>query len=90
MTDDVMKCQLKPLDRSSYPVTFTDQQWAELQGAFPNGVCDYSKPGVDQHGAVPWLTYQDAKGNVIYGGKPLGNPPVSHRVKRHKHKHHRQ
>jgi hypothetical protein len=89
MTDDVMKCQLKPLSRSDYPVTFTSTQWGELQQAFPNGVCDYAKPGVDQHGAISWLTYQDAKGNVIYGGKPLGPAPVSHRI-HHRKKHHRR
>jgi hypothetical protein len=81
MTDDVMKCQLKPLRRDDYPVTFTDDQWAQLQKAFPGGVCDYSKPGVSQHGAIAWLTYQDARGNVIYGGKPMGAPPKSKRVR---------
>ncbi|MEA2438951.1 MAG: hypothetical protein QOH76_375, partial [Thermoleophilaceae bacterium] len=68
MTDDVMKCQLKPLRRDDYPVTFTDAQWKQLQQAFPGGVCDYGKPGVSQHGAVAWLTYQDKRGHVIYGG----------------------
>jgi len=43
-------------------------------------VCDYGKPGVSQHGAVAWLTYQDTRGRVIYGGSPLGAAPVSHRV----------
>jgi hypothetical protein len=81
MTDDVMKCQLKPLRRDDYPVAFTDAQWAELQKAFPGGVCDYSKPGVDQHGATAWLTYQDSKGRVIYGGRALGRRPVSRRVR---------
>ena len=75
-----MKCQLKPLDRDDYPVAFTDEQWAQLQQAFPGGVCDYSKPGVAQRGAIPWLTYQDEHGDVIYGGKPLGKPPRSHRL----------
>src|SRR3954447_18312325 len=82
MTDDVMKCQLKPLRRGDYPVTFTDAQWKELVEAFPGGVCDYGKPGVSQHGAVAWLTYQGKKGRVIYGGKPLGKPPTSHRVRK--------
>ena len=45
MTDDVMKCQLKPLRRDDYPVTFTDDQWQRLQKAFPGGVCDYSEAG---------------------------------------------
>jgi hypothetical protein len=82
LAEDVMKCQLKPLRRDDYPVTFTDAQWAKLESAFPDGVCDFSKPGVDQRGAVPWLTYQDKKGRVIYGGKPLGKPPRSHRIRR--------
>ena len=77
LTDDVMQCQLKPLRRDDYSVTFTDTQWAALQKAFPQGVCDYSKPGVGFKGATTWLTYQDAKGNVVYGGKPLGPVPVS-------------
>ncbi len=62
LTDDVMKCQLKPMRRDDYPVTFTDAQWERLQQAFPGGVCDYTKPGVSQRGAVSWLTYQTRRG----------------------------
>jgi hypothetical protein len=77
-TDDVLDCQLKPLNRSDYlPVTFTDPQWQELQQAFPTGVCDYSKPGVGQGPTTTWLTYQDAAGRVIYGGRALGAAPAS-------------
>jgi hypothetical protein len=76
ITTDDNKCQLKPLRRGDYKVTFTDAQWAQLQATFPNGVCDFSKPGVSQQPTIPWLTYQDAKGNVIYGGRPLGAAPA--------------
>ncbi len=76
-TDDVLKCQLKPLNPADYPVPFTPAQWQELQQAFPLGVCDYSKPGVGQQPTVPWLTYQDARGNVVYGGRPMGAAPAS-------------
>jgi hypothetical protein len=75
---DVMKCQLEPLRQSSfYPITFTSSQWATLLRAFPTGVCDYSKPGVDQQNTIPWLTYQsDARGrHVIYGGRALRSAP---------------
>jgi hypothetical protein len=93
-TDDVLKCQLKPLDRSDYPVTFTDAQWKELQQAFPTGVCDYSRPGVGQGPTTPWMTYQsDAAGHhVIYGGRPLGPAPVSVPFGpiHHRHAHHRR
>jgi hypothetical protein len=83
LTTDTNKCQLKPLNRSDNygPIPFTDDQWAALQQLFAGGVCDFSKPGVDQQGAITWLTYQNAKGKVVYGGKPLGAAPRSHRVK---------
>lgn len=73
VVQDVIKCQLKPLVRSDYhPILFTDSEWAQLESAFPTGVCDWSKPGVDQQPGVPWLTYQDGP-----GGQPLPPPPVS-------------
>lgn len=71
-TDDVMKCQLKPLRASDYsPVQFTDADWAKLQEAFPTGVCDWSKPGVEQQLTIPWMTYADGP-----GGKAMGEPPA--------------
>jgi hypothetical protein len=73
---DVEKCQLVPLRQSSfYPVTFTDAEWAQLGHTFPSGVCDYTRPGVDQQNTVPWQTYETAAGRVIYGGRPLGPAP---------------
>ena len=82
ITTDKNKCRLKPLDRGDYGgVSFTDAQWAELQDVFPDGVCDFSKPGVDQQPTIPWQTYQDAFGRVIYGGRSLGPPPRSKPIK---------
>lgn len=76
-TADVLKCQLKPLDRDDYQATpLSDSQWQRLQKAFPTGVCDYSKPGVSQHKTIAWLSYGDAR-RAVYGGVPLGQPPVS-------------
>jgi hypothetical protein len=82
ITTDTNKCQLKPLNRNdNYGlIPFLDAEWARVQTVFPDGVCDFSKPGVDQQGTIPWQTYQDdnAGGSVIYGGRPLGDPPASH------------
>ncbi|SLK14295.1 hypothetical protein SAMN06272721_12045 [Arthrobacter sp. P2b] len=75
-TSDVLKCQLKPLERSEYNVTFTDEQWGQLKATFPSGVCDWTKPGVSQTlDNIPWLSYGPA------GGEPLGPPPTSVPVK---------
>jgi hypothetical protein len=68
----IMKCQLQPLARRRYRVTFTDAQWSSMERAFPTGVCDFSKPGVGVQPTVPWLSYASGP-----GGRPLGPPPVS-------------
>jgi hypothetical protein len=58
LTGDTLKCQLKPLDFASYPVTFTAAQQTRLQATFPTGVCDWSKPGVDERPPLgTWLDY---------------------------------
>jgi hypothetical protein len=48
LTNDVMKCQLKPVNFSDYAVPFTDAQKARMKQIFAAGVCDFSKPGVGQ------------------------------------------
>jgi len=48
LADDVLKCQLKPIDAKDYAASFTAEQLQELRQIFPGGVCDYSKPGVNQ------------------------------------------
>ncbi|WP_251096737.1 DUF6351 family protein [Streptomyces sp. Caat 7-52] len=72
LTDDILKCRLRPLDRRQYPVIFTDRQWSRLRAAFPTGVCDMSVPGQGQQPTRPWLSYAGTP-----GGRPLGTPPRS-------------
>jgi hypothetical protein len=55
---------------------FSDVQWSQLQQLFPRGVCDFSQPGVGQQSTVPWQSYQDAKGDHVYGGQRLGAAPA--------------
>ncbi len=45
---DIVKCQLKPVKPSDYKVTFTADEVARLRKTFPGGVCDWTKPGVEQ------------------------------------------
>ena len=55
---DILKCQLKPLDPADYGPSLTSEQLNRLSAVFPDGVCDYSKPGIGQ---VPlertWIRY---------------------------------
>lgn len=71
-THDVAKCALKPLDRRDYRVSFTDDQWSRLQAAFPGGVCDWSKPGIESATSTPWMSFAAGPGGV-----PLPAPPVA-------------
>jgi hypothetical protein len=46
LSDDIVKCQLKPVDPNDYAVALSESQLAQIREIFPGGVCDYSKPGV--------------------------------------------
>jgi hypothetical protein len=71
LANNIIKCSLKPLKRTDYDdVEFTGEQWQRLQRALPEGVCDYSRPGVGQQPSIPWLTYESGP-----GGRPLGPAP---------------
>jgi hypothetical protein len=48
LTNDVMKCQLTPVNFADYKVPFTEAQKAKMKSVFATGVCDFSKPGVGQ------------------------------------------
>jgi hypothetical protein len=53
-----LKCTLRPLDWRQYPGRFSDADKAKLQSAFPNGVCDYRRPGPQEQPPLgPWLDY---------------------------------
>jgi len=57
LADDIAKCQLKPLDPVDYEVSMTDEEWERLGWIFPEGVCDWTRPGVGQKAQIGvWLT----------------------------------
>lgn len=67
LADDIVKCQLKPIDNADYRVSFSAGQAARLQAIFPEGVCDWSKPGVEQQGLQGiWLSFGPSRTNLLY------------------------
>jgi hypothetical protein len=75
-SEDVLKCQLKPLNQADYTgVTFTTAQWARVQAAFPDGVCDWTKAGVGQTVAVSPLTFKAGPGGVALPAAPVSAAP---------------
>ena len=68
LAEDVLKCQLKPLDlkgedytlvENGAAIVFTPEQKARLQNVFANGVCDWTKPGVGQQASPGWMSFAD-------------------------------
>jgi hypothetical protein len=56
---DVVKCQLKTVDLADYKLqSFSSDQETRLRRIFPDGVCDYSQPGIGQVPPIgTWLTF---------------------------------
>jgi hypothetical protein len=55
---DILKCRLKPVDFGDYNVAFSDDERVRLKAIFPKGVCDWSKPGINQRPLLDtWLAY---------------------------------
>ena len=57
LSNDVFKCQLKPIDYGDYAVEFADAEKTRLEAIFEEGVCDWSRPGVHQTVNQTWLSY---------------------------------
>lgn len=72
LTEDILKCQLKPLNAADYGGRLDSAQLARLQAVFPSGVCDWAKPGVGQQAAASPLSFRAGP-----GGQALGPAPVS-------------
>ena len=72
-SEDVLKCQLKPISAADYaPAALSASQLARLQAVFSTGVCDWTKPGVGQQAAVSPLTFKGGP-----GGQSLPAAPTS-------------
>jgi hypothetical protein len=58
LAQDILKCSLKRVDARDYARPLTADQLVRLEAIFPEGVCDYSRRGVNQMPlAGTWLSY---------------------------------
>lgn len=73
-TEDILKCQLKPVDTADYGGRLSAAQLTRLNAVFPGGVCDWSKPGVGQQAAVGPLNFKAGPGGVAFGPAPVSQP----------------
>jgi hypothetical protein len=65
LAGDILKCQLKPIDPGDYQVQFTPAEVARLHAVFPEGVCNWSEPGVAQTGVIPYASLGPSPVNRI-------------------------
>lgn len=76
LSEDIFKCQLKPLDFASADyagITFTAGQQTRLRAVFTDGVCDWSKPGVGQTAWTP-TTFRAGPGGQSLPAVPSSVP----------------
>ncbi len=58
LANDIVSCQLKPLDPQDYKQTFSAEELLALEEIFPDGVCDWSKPDAHaSHFQGSWLSF---------------------------------
>lgn len=75
LSEDVFKCQLKALDTTSADYSgavFTAAQRTRLAAVFPDGVCDWTRPGVGQTSQQVLLDFASGP-----GGTPVPAAPTS-------------
>jgi hypothetical protein len=66
LANDIVKCQLKRIDFDDYTVTFNADQRRQLRRIFPDGVCDWEPPGVEQRPLRGlWLSFGPSPVNRI-------------------------
>jgi hypothetical protein len=61
-----LKCRLTPIDASDYDIIFTGAELTRLHSIFPDGVCDWSKRGVNQTDVVPWASFGPSPDNLVF------------------------
>jgi hypothetical protein len=64
VAENVLKCQLRPMNRADYP-GMDDGQFNRLKAVFPDGVCDFTRPGVGQQPAIGPLDFSAGPGGVL-------------------------
>jgi Tannase-like family of unknown function (DUF6351) len=66
LAGNTLKCQLKPIEARDYQVPLSAAEVARLKSIFPNGVCDWTKPGVNAGPVVPWASFGPSPKNLIF------------------------
>jgi hypothetical protein len=90
--ENILKCHLKPLSSADYsPLVLSSAQLKTLHKVFPDGVCDWDRPGVGQQPAISPLDFSDGPGGERLKRAPVSRPRPEHETDdgdRHEHEKH--
>ena len=67
LANNIVSCQLRPINTADYAVGFTQAQYLELNEIFPEGVCDWSRGDLSSasHQGT-WVSFGPSPINRIY------------------------
>ncbi|MCG8414525.1 MAG: DUF6351 family protein, partial [Pseudomonadales bacterium] len=67
LANDIVSCRLRPVSRADYSTFLTAEELRELEGVFPDGVCDWSQTDAveAQHQGV-WKSFGPSPVNRLY------------------------
>jgi hypothetical protein len=63
---DNFQCRRKAIDPRDYAVAFTAPELARLAAIFPQGVCDWSRPGRNRARVVPWPSFGPSPVHLVF------------------------
>ena len=65
LSNEIIKCQLKAIDYDDYLFEFSQEQKNRMNSIFPDGVCDWTEPGVYQRPLKStWLSFGPSEINL--------------------------
>jgi hypothetical protein len=74
LAENIIKCQLRPIDAAEYGGRLSSGQLTRMAAVFGGGVCDWSKPGVGQQPAQGTLTFKAGAGGAAMPAAPVSRP----------------
>jgi hypothetical protein len=69
----ILKCQTRPIDPGDYPAPLSPADRGRLAEIFPDGVCDWNRPGVGQAALVPWASFGPSPKNLVFDVMKTGD-----------------
>ena len=71
LAENILKCDLRPVNDVEYGGRLDAGQLTRLRAVFPNGVCDWTKPGIGQQASLGPMSYKAGPGGLVLPAAPV-------------------